>query len=162
MPQMVRMDTVTPIMIIIPICYLWGMAEFCPSCSVVDTVRHHARALSHSCWMTGCVLCLASCNCAGMSTVMSFDDTLMPAWEADNDESGKIRWLSLHFGFFFLPTVTNDQHHLLIWKMFVPEKHGTCEVSVIINLWLCTKWVLLYFHLFEMSKRHKKSEQFQK
>lgn len=31
-----------------------GMAEFCPSCFVLDTVRHHAKALSHFCfyWMS--------------------------------------------------------------------------------------------------------------
>lgn len=29
----------------------WGMAEFCSSCCVMDTVRHHAKACSHFCFI---------------------------------------------------------------------------------------------------------------
>ena len=37
------------------ILFQWGMAEFCSSWSVVDTVRHHAKVLSQFCfndWMS--------------------------------------------------------------------------------------------------------------
>lgn len=62
--------------------YLWGMAEFCSSCSVVDTVRHHAKALTHICFVTVWVLPSASCNCTGMSTTIHSErrDTPLPAF----------------------------------------------------------------------------------
>lgn len=51
----------------------WAMAEFCSSCSVVDTVRHHAKASSHFCLITGWVLPSASSNCTGMSTMIHLE-----------------------------------------------------------------------------------------
>lgn len=55
--------------------HLWGvdikgMAEFCSSCSVVDTVRHRATAWSHFCYMIVWVPPSASHTGTELSTII--------------------------------------------------------------------------------------------